>query len=238
MPDNQPTSQHRFERSVVATAPKPGHQLAQAAFQLADQSVILSVIEGPGNDALGFSGMATNFERTRLLRFGVRGSLWERVCELPRSPQEPSVHQVFRHPRGEDSSPIGVAEARMVFSSLRAAGRPDADSAAVSYLLTDGQAVRPAVTGYQRGWYWEHVTVGIATAIWVLRADPVEGQQVTLTVEHVVGGERFEVTGAITYRDSIISAAMPAQSASAQPDKTNGHRLTQALAAEPLAVAR
>jgi len=80
--------------------------------------------------------------------------------------------------------------------------------------------------------------VGIATAIWVLRADPVDGQQVTLTVEHVVGGERFEVTGAITYRDSIISAAMPAQSASAQPDKTNGHRLTQALAAEPLAVAR
>jgi hypothetical protein len=239
MPDDQHTPQYRFERAVHATAPKPGHHLATAAFQLDDRSVILSVIEGPENDALGFSGMATDFDRTRLLRFGIRGPLLERLCELPHSPAEQTQRQVFRHPKGEDPSPIGVDGARVVFSSLRAANRADADSAAVAYMLPDGGQVRAALTGYQRGWYWGHVTVGIAVAIWVLRADPVDGQHVTLSVEQVASNDgRFEVSGAIAYRDSIMSTSSAPTSATVNPQVTNGHRLTQALATEPLVVAR
>jgi len=156
MSGDQHAPQYRYEHAVRATAPKPGHLLATGSFQLDDRSVILSVIEGPENDALGFSGMATNFEHTRLLRFGLRGPLVERICELPRWPYEHGLRQVFSDPRGQGPSPIGVDGAQVVFSTLRAANRPDPDSGAVAYMLPDGQQVRAAITGYQRGWYWAH----------------------------------------------------------------------------------
>jgi len=234
MPD-QHAPQYRYEHAVRATAPKPGHLLATGSFQLDDRSVILSVIEGPENDALGFSGMATNFEHTRLLRFGLRGPLVERLCELPRWPYEHGLRQVFSDPRGQGPSPIGVDGAQVVFSTLRAANRPDPDSGAVAYMLPDGQQVRAAITGYQRD--WAHASVGIAVAIWALKTNPAGGQQVTLAVEQDAGMDgRFEVSGAIAFRDSIVGAALAPTAPSARPAATNGHRTTDALVTEALMV--
>jgi len=125
-----------------------------------------------------------------------------------------------------------------VFSTLRAANRPDPDSGAVAYMLPDGRQVRAAITSYQRGWYWAHLSVGIAVAIWALKTNPTNGQQVTLAVEQDAGMVgQFEVSGAIAFRDSIVGAALAPTAPSARPGATNGHRTTDALATEALIVA-
>jgi len=61
---------------------------------------------------------------------------------------------------------------------------------------------------------------------------------VTLAVEQDAGMDgRFEVSGAIAFRDSIVGAALAPTAPSARPAATNGHRTTDALVTEALMVA-
>src|SRR2546428_9119163 len=130
MADNE-TPRLRFARDVAASAPKPGFHLATISVDLAGESVILWVIEGPHNDSVGMLGMRTDFERTRLLRFSVRGSLFEGLNGMYPLPSDRGFLVNFYGRQGAEPSPIGVERADVVFSSLRAYDRPDPDSAAI-----------------------------------------------------------------------------------------------------------
>jgi hypothetical protein len=75
------------------------------------------MIEGPDNDACGFLGMATDFHRTQVLRFGFRGSLIERLNDLPYSPDHHGARYSFRQMHDGKPSPIVVEAATTVLLS-------------------------------------------------------------------------------------------------------------------------
>lgn len=206
VPDLTP---HRFARQVAPTAPKPGHHLATVSFALDREGIILWLVEGPGNDAFSFLGMATDFERTRILRFSVQGSLIERVNDLPRSPYDRALSYRFRPEIEDDASRLLLENATVVFSGLRSPNRADPDSAALAFDLAAGERVVAAVTGYQRGWYWQTVIVAVSLGIWATRVVPGDGEGVRLEVEQDSGGpaQRFAVTGGVTYRESIMASS-------------------------------
>src|SRR5262249_54011889 len=143
--------------------------------------------------------------RTRMLRFSVHGPLIERLNDLPRQPYQPVLTHRFRPIGDGPASDVVIAAATAVFSNVRAADRMDPDSAAVAYDLFDGERVTAAITGYQRGWYWELLVVSVGLAIWVNSALPGDGQAIELTVEQQAGGadSLFEVSGAVAYRASL-----------------------------------
>jgi hypothetical protein len=204
MTDDQASSPHRFAREVSALAPKPGHDLATASFQLGDESFVLHVVEGPEGDAVGFLGFATDFRRARLVRFGLHGSLVERLDDLPRVQQhESTVAHRIRLP-GDSQPAYAVFErATTVFSSLRAANGVDPEAAIVRYDLPDGEHVSATITGYHRGWYWDLVVVVVALAIAVLRAGRRDDEEIEVTVEQEAGASTFEVSGAVRFRESL-----------------------------------
>ncbi len=214
MADNQ-SSEYRFARDVSPTAPKPGFHLATISYQRGDHVTILWVVEGAMNNTIGILGNRTDFERTSLLRFSLQGSLIEALNGLYPLPSERAMVLNFYHPEREEQSPIGVESAVTVFSSLRTAGRPDADSAAVSYVMNGSESddgadrVLAAITGYQRGWAFEQVVTAGACALWVLEKRPPSGRQVSLTVEQDVGaspGRFADVTGDVTFSNTVMSA--------------------------------
>lgn len=203
MTDDVTSPTHRFARAVSAVAPKPGHDLATASFQLGDESFVLHVVEGPAADSIGFLGIATNFERTRLLRFALHGSLIERLDDLPRASQHPAVTHRFS-PRGRtQASDIVVERVTTVFSNLRAANGVDPEAAMVAYDLGGGERVSVAITGYQRGWYWDVLIIAVAFAIVLLVAPREEGDPIEVTVEQEAGASRFQVSGSLRFRESL-----------------------------------
>lgn len=211
MADVQNPSPFRFARQVAPSAPKPGHHLATASFQMDKELFILWVIEGPPNDAFGFLGMASSFEATRKLRFAIRGPLIERLNDLPQPPFERGLVYRFSPTAGGEQERIVLQQATTVFSGLRAENRADPDSAAVAYDLFGGVRVLAAITGFQRGWYWQVLTPAVGLAIWALRTNPADGQAIELSVQQDsdgVGG-RVAVTGTVTFRDSILASFGP-----------------------------
>jgi|SRR2546423_3234609 hypothetical protein len=223
MADNE-TPPLRFARDVAASAPKPGFHLATISLDLRGESVILWVIEGPDNDTVGMLGMRTDFRRTRLLRFSVRGSLLEGLNGLYPLPSDRGFVINFYGEDDSRPSPIGVERADVVFSSLRAYDRADPDSAAVRYSLSaerrgeeagkesggearEGGRVIAAVTGYQRGWAYHPVITAGACALWVLETRPEEGTSVDVTVRLDLGtepGRYFEVSGDVLVSYSVM----------------------------------
>jgi hypothetical protein len=203
MTDDETRPNHRFAREVSAVAPKPGHDLATASFQLGDETYALHVVEGPAADAVGFLGIATNFERSRVLRFALHGSLVERLDDLPRVQYQPTVtHRIL--PFGDTLPSDAVVErATTVFSSLRAANGVDPEAAIVGYELVGGERVSATITGYQRGWYWDLVVVVVALAIAALRTGRRAGEAIEVTVEQELGGSLFQVSGAVSLRESL-----------------------------------
>jgi len=204
-------SEYRFAQDVALTAPKPGFHLATISFQVRDEVTILWVIEGPRNDEIGIVGNRTNFERTYVLRFSLRGSLIETVNGMYPLPYQRTMVFNFYQPDGQRPSPIGVDTATTVFSSLRAAGRPDPDSAAVTYSLSGRplayahqNQVMAAITGYQRGWAHDQVVVAGACALYVISTPDAIGSAVTLTLEQVTGGLPAVITGNVGFGDSIM----------------------------------
>jgi len=203
MTDEGTQLNYRFARAVSAVAPKPGHDLATASFQLGDESFVLHVVEGPHANSVGFLGLATNFERTRVLRFALHGSLIERLDDLPRA----SLHPVVTHrftPRGRtQASDLVVERVATVFSNLRAANGVDPEAALVAYQLAGGERVSVAITGYQRGWYWDLLITAVAFAILVLLAPREEGEAIEVGVEQEAGGSLFQVAGSLRFRESL-----------------------------------
>lgn len=194
---------HRFAREVSAVAPKPGHDLATASFQIGEETFTLHVVEGPAADAVGFLGIATNFERTRVLRFALAGPLVERLDDLPRVQHQSMVTHRIR-PIGDTLPADAVVErATTVFSSLRAANGVDPEAAIVAYDLFGGERMSATITGYHRGWYWDLVIIAVALAIAAIRAGRRAGEAIEVTVEQELGGSLFEVSGAVSFRDSL-----------------------------------
>jgi|SRR5690242_15178147 hypothetical protein len=205
--DEQASSHYRFAREVSAAAPKPGHDLATASFQLDGDAYVLHVVEGPSADTVGFLGISTNFERTRQVRFALHGSLIERLDDLPRSHTQPLVtHRVLpteeREAQAQAYSPV-VEQATTVFGSLRAANGVDPESALVAYDLPGGRRVVAAITGYHRGWYWDLVIVVVGLAIALLVAGRRTGEPVQVTVEQELAGSVHEVSGSVGVRESL-----------------------------------
>jgi len=204
MTDEQAPSPHRFAREVSAVAPKPGHDLATASFQLDGETYVLHVVEGPAADTVGFLGIATNFERTRLVRFALHGSLVERLDDLPRVQQHQSTVSHRVRPSGNTQQADTVVErATTVFSSLRAANGIDPEAAIVAYDLLGGERVSATITGYRRGWYWDLVVIVVALAIAILRAGRRPGEPIEVAVEQEAAGSLFEVAGAVSFRESL-----------------------------------
>lgn len=203
MTDDVTTPNHRFARAVAAVAPKPGHDLATASFQLGDESFVLHVVEGPAADAVGFLGIATNFERTRLLRFALHGSLIERLDDLPRASQQPSVTHRFRPGGRTQAADLVVERVTTVFSNLRAANGVDPEAAMVAYELAGGERVSVAITGYQRGWYWDLLIIVVAFAIAVLVSPRPAGDTMEVTVEQEAPGSLVQVSGSLGFRESL-----------------------------------
>jgi hypothetical protein len=203
MTDDVTPPNHRFARAVSAIAPKPGHDLATASFQLRDESFVLHVVEGPDADSVGFLGLATNFERTRALRFGLHGSLIEHLDDLPRASQHPMATYRFGTRGRSQASDLVVERVTAVFSNLRAANGVDPEAAMVAYELAGGERVPVAITGYQRGWYWDLLIISVAFAIVVLVAAREEGGAIEVTVEQEAGGAVFQVSGSIEFRESL-----------------------------------
>ena len=203
MTDEGTSPNHRFARAVSAVAPKPGHDLATASFQLGDESFVLHVVEGPHANSVGFLGLATNFERTRVLRFALHGSLIERLDDLPRASQFPAATHRFSPAGRAQASDLVVERAITVFSNLRAANGVDPEAAMVAYELVGGERVSVAITGYQRGWYWDLLIVALAFVIAVLVAPREEGDGVEVTVEQEAGGSLFQVSGSLMFRESL-----------------------------------
>jgi len=204
-------TEYRFAQDVALTAPKPGFHLATISFQVKNEVTILWVIEGPQNDAIGMVGNRTDFERTHLLRFSLKGSLIETVNGMYPLPYQRTMVFNFYQSDGQRPSPIGVERATTVFSSLRAAGRPDPDSAAVTYSLSDGpleyaeqDQVMAAITGYQRGWAHDQVVVAGACALYVISTPGAIGSDVGLTLEQDTGGLPALITGNVGFRDTIM----------------------------------
>jgi hypothetical protein len=226
MAENE-TPRLRFARDVAASAPKPGFHLATISLDLRGESVILWVIEGPDNDSVGLLGMRTDFQRTRLLRFSVRGSLLEALNGMYPLPSDRGLVMHFYGEDDSEPSPIGVERADVVFSSLRAYDRPDPDSAAVRYTMSssktgepagndsaslerEGARVIAAITGYQRGWAYHPVITAGACALWVLERRPEEGSSVDLSVRLDLGSEPgrfFEVSGDVLVSYTVMAAA-------------------------------
>jgi hypothetical protein len=200
MTEEPASSQYRFAREVSAAAPKPGHDLATASFQIGDDTYVLHVVEGPAADTVGFLGYATDFARSRIVRFALHGSLIERLDDLPRTHLLTTVtHRL---------SPVGdrdvvVERATTVFSNLRAANGVDPESAIVAYDLIGGERVIVTITGYHRGWYWELVINVIALAIVALLAGRTAGETIEATIEQDAGGSVYRVSGAATFRESL-----------------------------------
>jgi len=202
--DEQASSHYRFAREVSAAAPKPGHDLATASFQLDGDAYVLHVVEGPRADTVGFLGISTNFERTRQVRFALHGSLVERLDDLPRAHTQPQVTHRVRPPEEREAqawSPV-VEQSTTVFGSLRAANGIDPESAIVAYDLP-GERVVATITGYHRGWYWDLVIVVVGLAIAFLRAGRRVGEPVQVTVEQELAGAVHEVSGAVAVRESL-----------------------------------
>lgn len=217
MSDKNP-SDYRFAQDVAQNAPKIGWQLGAFSVQFRGEMTWLSLVEGPQNNMLSAVGHRTDFEHTYVLKFSLQGSLFEALSGLYPLPTDRALVLNFYSPEREGQSPIGVESAVTVFSSLRASGRPDADSAAVSYLLSGGQpdageqargeTVMATITGYQRGWGYDHLVTAGALTLWVLSTSPAPGRELTLTVEKDAGvspGRFSEVTGAVTFQDSIMA---------------------------------
>lgn len=205
MTDDQASPHHRFAREVSAGAPKPGHDLATAAFHLGDETYLLHVVEGPLADTVGFLGMATNFDRTRLVRFALHGPLVERLDDLPRSHTQPTVTHRVRpfEERLTQAQASAVERATTVFSTMRAANGVDPEAAVVAYDLVGGERVVATITGYHRGWYWDLVIVLVGLAIAILRAGRRAGEVVELTVEQELAGSVHEVSGGVAVRESL-----------------------------------
>jgi hypothetical protein len=206
MSDEGTQPNYRFARAVSTVAPKPGHDLATASFQLGDESFVLHVVEGPAADSVGFIGVATNFDRSRVLRFALHGSLIERVDDLPRASHFPTATYRFRPGRRAQASDLVdlvVERAIAVFSNLRAANGIDPEAAMVAYELAGGERVSVAITGYQRGWYWDLLIIAVAFAIAVLLAPREEGVPIEVAIEQEAGGSLFEVSGSLRFRESL-----------------------------------
>ena len=203
MTDDATPPNHRFARAVSAVAPKPGHDLATASFQLRDESFVLHVVEGPAADSVGFLGIATNFDRTRLLRFALHGSLIERLDDLPRASQHPTVTHRFSPGGRSQASDMVVERATTVFSNLRAANGVDPEAAMVAYELAGGERVAVAITGYQRGWYWDLLIIAVAFAILVLLVPRAEREAIEVTVEQQAGASLFQISGSLGFRESL-----------------------------------
>jgi hypothetical protein len=205
MTDEDAPSPNRFAREVSAVAPKVGNDLATVSFELRGETYVLHVVEGPGADTVGFLGFATDFARTRMLRFALHGSLIERLNDLPRLPDQRSIVHRYR-PIG-DTQPVEavVERSTAVFSTVRAANGVDPDAAAVAYDLVGGERVSVAITAYHRGWYWDLLLNVVALLIWALRQIRRGGEAIELSVEQEVGqaGSLFHVSGTVAFRESL-----------------------------------
>lgn len=204
MTEDREPPHYRFAREVSAAAPKPGHDLATASFQLGDETYVLHVVEGPRADTVGFLGFATDFDRTRLVRFALHGTLVERLDDLPRAHHQPALRHLIR-PLDENvpSGAFVFERATTVFSGLRAANGVDPEAAIVAYDLVGGGRATATITGYQRGWYWELVIVVVGLAIAAIAAGRTAGEPIQVTVEQEAGGSLFQVSGAVAYRESL-----------------------------------
>jgi hypothetical protein len=138
-----------------------------------------------------------------MLRFALHGSLIERLDDLPRASQHAAATHRLSAVGRTQASDLVVERVSTVFSNLRAANGVDPEAAMVAYELAGGERVSVAITGYQRGWYWDVLIIAVAFVIALLVAPRAEGDSVEVTVEQEAGGSRFQVTGSLGFRESL-----------------------------------
>lgn len=154
-------SSYRFNRDVDALAPKPGHHLGTLTFNQGDERVVLWMIEGPDNDTLNFRGMATDFEETRLFRFGIRGPGIEQLNELP---HDPNARGLDLDLSLEDDA-VSPTRARVVYSPMRSPDRDEPDCALIRFDTASGASIDVTVAELRRGWSPTLTVAGAALAL-------------------------------------------------------------------------
>jgi hypothetical protein len=218
----------RFSRDVDQIAPKPGHHLGTASFQLGDETHLLWIIEGPENDALCFKGMATDFNGSRVYKFKLRGSMLEAAGDLPYSPYDRQLKFQFRM----SGAPINLKEGTVIFTGVRAPNGLDPDGALMLFTTTKkGDTIRVALTDLRRGWHPVVVIVGIGLALACGGcATPPPGAEVTVTESAGVSvtlsaglpeyGLGVAATGSYSYSQTFTSTAPVGTSSTATPGST------------------
>lgn len=206
----------RFARDVSAYAPKPGHHLVTASFQLGDEACLLYAIEGPANNSMSFRGMAMSSRGIRLFRYSVHGSLVDQLKEIHHVPQ--GLELVVRFPTVGDGerSRFDVSEALIAFSSVQAPNRVDADAAIASVKIhgqagPSGEPPAPLYvwfTNHSRGWIWGLVIILCLISIQFVAEVPEEGAVLDRAVEvDVPGGfAPFRINGQLQFQSTIAAA--------------------------------
>jgi hypothetical protein len=177
----------RFARDVGLYAPKRGQHLVTASFQVGDEACVAYGMEGPWTNTVSFRGMATNFERTRLWRRRLTGSIIEQLKEIHHTPQAP---QLVARLEALDSniSPLDVREVKVLFSSVRAPNEIDADAAIVRFEMMNGEKTSAWLTNHSRGWLWSLVLIVVTFLLRFSVDAPEEGTALNRAVEFDVPG--------------------------------------------------
>jgi hypothetical protein len=219
---NQQHESEQFARDVSPYSPAPGRCLAALSFQLGKDAFCGKVIEGWDNLSLGLRAMRTNFQTTRLMRYSFTGDLIDQLKELPYTPYEPVLELVVTPRVGESKetkSPFDVARARVIFSSVRADNRLDADSAIAEFTMMkeakgEGEAesepdpgpVYAFMTDYKKGWPWYCVLIVAILSLRVVYEEPVDGSMLYRAFEFRPPGgfASFSIGGQVQFRRTII----------------------------------
>ena len=134
-------STFRFTRETSSNAPKPGHHLGDISYTYNGESVSVYAIEGGQNNALSFTGLATNFASTRLLSFSLAGNFRELLDCMPYSPHNNS--QIFEYSdfvvktdKGEHVE-FPFTQAKVIYTRVRSGSGVDPDGGVIQ--LTDNR---------------------------------------------------------------------------------------------------
>lgn len=151
------TPQFRFSREVDSLAPKPGRDLGTITFSSGSDSVLLRVIEGATRDAMSFRGVTTNFDRTRILNFHLRGTFVDLLEDLPYSPYDNETEIEYQDFKIEPPSniPFFIKKAKVIYTKVASERGLDPDGALIKMTISpeapEGHMIAN-VTGIKRGW--------------------------------------------------------------------------------------
>jgi len=161
--------QFRFARELDCLAPKPGRDLGTLTFfnNNNQESLLLRVIEGATRDAMSFRGVATNFNRTRILNFHLRGNFTDLLVDLPYSPYDNEVeidYENFSIDPPCDKTDFFITNAKVIYTRVASERGQDPDGALIKMTPEAGENITAYISGIKRGWC-PILTVAVAPAV-------------------------------------------------------------------------